>query len=73
MFLGVYLIRLNYMFLVIAITVAISQLYMQVDMISWQLLLRLAETAMGSAAVIVTVLIILPLRPLTRALRRHLR
>jgi uncharacterized membrane protein YccC len=63
-FLGVYLIRLNYMFLVVAITVTISQLYMQIDIFSWQLLLlRLGETAIGSAAVIVTVLFILPLRP----------
>jgi uncharacterized membrane protein YccC len=64
MFFGVYLIRLNYMFLVVAITVTISQLYMQIDIFSWQLLLlRLAETSIGSAAVIITVLFILPLRP----------
>jgi hypothetical protein len=64
MFFGVYLIRLNYMFLVVAITVTISQLYVQLDVFSWQLLLlRLAETAIGSASVIVTVLVILPLRP----------
>jgi uncharacterized membrane protein YccC len=73
MFFGVYLIRLNYMFLVVAITVAISQLYVQIDVFSWQLLLlRLAETAIGSAAVIVTVLVIVPLRPqrvLTTGLR----
>jgi uncharacterized membrane protein YccC len=73
MFLGVYLIRLNYMFLVVAITVSISQLYLQIDVFSWQLLLlRLAETAIGSAAVIVTVLVIVPLRPqrvLTSGLR----
>jgi uncharacterized membrane protein YccC len=63
-FFGVYLIRLNYMFLVVAITVTISQLYVQLDIFSWQLLLlRLAETAIGSAAVVVTVLLILPLRP----------
>jgi uncharacterized membrane protein YgaE (UPF0421/DUF939 family) len=64
MFFGVYLIRLNYMFLVVAITVSISQLYVQLDVFSWQLLLlRLAETAIGSAAVVVTVLFVLPLRP----------
>jgi uncharacterized membrane protein YccC len=64
MFFGVYLIRLNYMFLVVAITVSISQLYQQIDIFSWQLLLlRLVETAIGSVAVIVTVLFILPLRP----------
>lgn len=64
MFFGIYLIRLNYMFLVVAITVTISQLYVQLDEFSWQLLLlRLAETSIGSAAVVVTVLFILPLRP----------
>ena len=64
MFFGVYLVRLNYMFLVVAITVTISQLYVQIDEFSWQLLLlRLAETAIGSAAVVVTVLFILPLHP----------
>jgi uncharacterized membrane protein YgaE (UPF0421/DUF939 family) len=64
MFFGVYLVRLNYMFLVVAITVTISQLYVQLDEFSWQLLqLRLAETAIGSAAVVGTVLFILPLRP----------
>jgi hypothetical protein len=73
MFFGVYLIRLNYMFLVVAITVTVSQLYVQIDVFSWQLLLlRFAETAIGSAAVVVTVLIIVPLRPqrvLTSGLR----
>jgi uncharacterized membrane protein YgaE (UPF0421/DUF939 family) len=64
MFFGVYLIRLNYTFLVVAITVSISQLYVQIDIFSWQLLLlRLAETAIGSTAVILTVLFIVPLRP----------
>jgi uncharacterized membrane protein YgaE (UPF0421/DUF939 family) len=64
MFFGIYLIRLNYMFLVVAITVTISQLYVQIGEFSWQLLLlRLAETAIGSAAVVVTVLFILPLHP----------
>jgi uncharacterized membrane protein YccC len=64
MFFGIYLIRLNYMFLVVAITVTISQLYVQIDIFSWQLLLlRLAETGIGSATVVVTVLFILPLRP----------
>jgi uncharacterized membrane protein YccC len=64
MFFGVYLIRLNYMFLVVAITVTISQLYVQLDVFSWQLLLlRLAETAIGSLTVVVTVLFIVPLRP----------
>ncbi len=64
LFLGIYLIRLNYMFMVIAITVVISQLYEQLEEFSWQLLvLRLAETAIGAGAVILTVLLIVPLHP----------
>ncbi|GAA1275191.1 FUSC family protein [Pseudonocardia aurantiaca] len=64
LFLGIYLIRLNYMFMVIAITVVISQLYEQLAEFSWQLLvLRLAETAIGAGAVILTVLFIVPLHP----------
>jgi uncharacterized membrane protein YccC len=64
LFLGIYLIRLNYMFMVIAITVVLSQLYEQLEEFNWQLLvLRLAETAIGAGAVIVTVLLIVPLRP----------
>jgi uncharacterized membrane protein YgaE (UPF0421/DUF939 family) len=64
MFIGVYLIRVNYMFLTIGITVMIAQLYVQLGEFSWQiLLLRLAETAVGVGAVVVTVLVIVPLRP----------
>jgi hypothetical protein len=64
LFLGIYLIRLNYMFMVIAITVVMSQLYEQLEEFSWQLLLlRLTETAIGAGAVILTVLLIVPLRP----------
>ncbi len=64
LFFGIYLIRLNYMFMVIAITVVLSQLYMQLEEFSWQLLvLRLAETAIGAGAVMITVLLIVPLRP----------
>jgi hypothetical protein len=41
-----------------------AQLYVQFDEFSWHLLvLRLGETAIGVAAVIVTVLLIVPLRP----------
>jgi uncharacterized membrane protein YgaE (UPF0421/DUF939 family) len=64
LFFGIYLIRLNYTFMVIAITVVLSQLYQQLEEFSWQLLvLRLAETAIGAGAVIITVLLIVPLRP----------
>jgi hypothetical protein len=48
----------------IAITVMIAQLYAQLGVLSWQvLLLRLAETAVGFGAVVVTALFIVPLRP----------
>jgi hypothetical protein len=52
------------MFMTIGITVTMAQLYVQFNEFSWQLLLlRLGETAIGVAAVIVTVLLIVPLRP----------
>ncbi len=64
MFLGVYLIRVNYTFMVIGITVMVSQLYAQLGELSFHLLLlRLAETAVGVLAVAMTVLVIVPLRP----------
>ena len=64
LFFGIYLIRINYMFMTIGITVTMAQLYVQFDEFSWSLLLlRLAETAVGVAAVVVTVLVIVPLRP----------
>ncbi len=64
LFLGIYLIRVNYMFMVIGITVTMSQLYQQLGEFSWHLLtLRLLETAIGTAAVIVAVVVVFPLRP----------
>jgi uncharacterized membrane protein YccC len=64
LFFGIYLIRVNYMFMTMGITVTMAQLYVQLDEFSWTLLLlRLAETAIGVAAVVVTVLFIVPLRP----------
>ena len=64
LFFGIYLIRINYMFMTMGITVTMAQLYVQFDEFSWSLLLlRLAETAIGVAAVVLTVLVIVPLRP----------
>jgi uncharacterized membrane protein YccC len=64
LFLGIYLIRVNYTFMAIGITVTLSQLYAQLGEFSWHLLvLRLVETAIGVGAVIVTVLLVVPLRP----------
>ena len=64
LFFGIYLIRVNYTFMVIGITVTMSQLYKQLGEFSWHLLLlRLGETAIGVGAVVLTVLVIVPLRP----------
>ena len=64
LFAGIYLIRVNYAFMVIGITVTMSQLYVQLAEFSWHLLLlRLLETAVGVGSVMLTVLLIVPLRP----------
>jgi uncharacterized membrane protein YccC len=76
LFLGIYLLRINYAFMVIAITVLVSQLYVQLNEFSNALLLlRLEETAIGSAAAIAVVMLVLPLRTrrvLRIALRDHI-
>jgi uncharacterized membrane protein YgaE (UPF0421/DUF939 family) len=60
---GFYLMRINYIFMVVAITVMVSQLYVQLGEFSDSLLLlRLEETALGSGVAIAVVLLILPLR-----------
>jgi uncharacterized membrane protein YccC len=64
LFFGIYLIRINYTFMTIGITVTMSQLYVQLGEFSWGLLVtRLVETAVGVGAVVLTVLVIVPLRP----------
>src|SRR4051794_14709757 len=64
LFFGIYLIRVNYAFMTIGITVTMAQLYVQLAEFSWSLLvLRLVETAIGVGAVVLTVLVIVPLRP----------
>jgi uncharacterized membrane protein YccC len=61
--LGIYLLRISYAFMVIGITVMVSQLYVQLGEYSDSLLrLRLEETAIGAAIAIVTVLVVFPLR-----------
>ncbi|HEY1703233.1 MAG TPA: FUSC family protein [Trebonia sp.] len=63
LFLGLYLFRVNYTFMVIGITVMVSQLYVEMDEFSNSLLLlRLEETALGAAVAMLTVLLIMPLR-----------
>lgn len=64
LFLGLYFMRVNYIFMVLAITLVVSQLYAQLDEYSvGLLLLRLEETAVGAAVAIATVVLVLPLRP----------
>jgi hypothetical protein len=62
LFLGLYLFRVNYAFMTIGITVMVSQLYVELDEFSNNLLaLRLAETAVGAGVAMLTVLLVLPL------------
>ena len=61
--LGIYLMRISYAFMVIGITVMVSQLYVQLGEYSDSLLrLRLEETAIGAAIAILTVILVLPIR-----------
>jgi uncharacterized membrane protein YgaE (UPF0421/DUF939 family) len=72
-FLGLYLVRINYAFLVVGITVMVSQVYAQLnEFTNSLLLLRLEETAIGAAVAIVVVTLVFPLRT-RRVLRVALR
>ena len=75
LFFGFYLMRVNYAFMVVGITVTVSQLYVQLDEFSNSLLLlRLEETALGAAVAITVGVLVLPLRTrrvLRVALRAH--
>ncbi|WP_261568402.1 FUSC family protein [Frankia gtarii] len=63
LFFGFYLMRINYAFMVVGITVMVSQLYVQLDEFSNSLLrLRLEETALGAGVAIATVMVVFPLR-----------
>jgi uncharacterized membrane protein YccC len=77
LFFGFYLMRVNYTFMVIAITVVLSQLYQELYEFSNTLLLfRLAETALGCAVAVLVVTFVFPLRTrrvLAVALRTHVR
>jgi hypothetical protein len=62
LFLGLYLFRISYAFLAVAITVTVSQLYQQLGEFTNSLLvIRLEETALGAAVAIVVVMLVLPL------------
>jgi uncharacterized membrane protein YccC len=75
LFLGLYLFRISYAFLAVAITVTVSQLYQELGEFTNSLLLvRLEETALGAAVAIVVVMLVLPLHTrqvLRVALREH--
>ena len=75
LFLGLYLFRISYAFLAIAITVTVSQLYQQLGEFTNSLLVvRLEETALGAAVAIVVVMLVLPLHTrqvLRVAVREH--
>lgn len=60
--LGMYLFRVNYAFMAMAVTVSLSQAYLSLGEFSGGLLVeRLAETAVGAGAAIVAVLVVVPL------------
>lgn len=75
LFLGLYLFRISYAFLAVAITVTVSQLYQQLGEFTNSLLLvRLEETALGAVIAIVVVMLVLPLHTrqvLRVAMREH--
>ena len=75
LFLGLYLFRISYAFMAVAITVTVSQLYQQLGEFTNSLLLvRLEETALGAAVAILVVMLVLPLHTrqvLRVALREH--
>src|SRR5690606_2103339 len=63
LFFGLYLLRISYAFMVIGITVMISQLYVQLNEFSNSLLLlRLEETAIGAGVTALTVAFVVPIR-----------
>jgi hypothetical protein len=62
LFLGIYLFRISYAFLAVAITVTVSQLYHQLgEFTNALLLVRLEETTLGAAVAIVVVVLVFPL------------
>jgi hypothetical protein len=74
-FLCTYLMQVNYTLFVIFFVTVLSQLYSQIgEFTNTLLLIRLAETSLGAAIIVLTVLIVVPLRPrriLRVALRLH--
>jgi len=63
LFFGLYLMRISYVFMVIGITVMVSQLYVELgEFTNSLLLLRLKETTIGAVIAISVVMFVLPLR-----------
>lgn len=63
LFVGMLLMRSSYAWFVIAMTIAVSQLYVELGEYSDSLLLlRLEETAIGAGSALLTVLLVAPLR-----------
>jgi uncharacterized membrane protein YgaE (UPF0421/DUF939 family) len=75
LFFGFYFMRVRYAFMVVGITVMVSQLYVQLGEFSNSLLvLRLEETALGAAVAIAVVMLVVPLhtlRVVRVAMRAH--
>lgn len=74
LFFALYLMRISYAFMVVGVTVMVSQLYVQLNEFSDSLLrLRLEETALGAGVAVVTVLCVVPLRhgQVIRVAARH--
>jgi uncharacterized membrane protein YccC len=74
LFLGLYLLRISYAFLVIGITIMLAQLYVQFDEFTNSLLvMRLEETAIGAGVTVLVVLCVLPLHTgrVARVAARH--
>ena len=64
MFLGVYLSKVNYTFLAMGVTIAISMVFLQLSELTTGLLLeRVLETAVGALIASLTALFVLPLGP----------
>ncbi|HEU0257672.1 MAG TPA: FUSC family protein [Microbacteriaceae bacterium] len=63
LFVGLYLMRVNYSLMIVGITVAVAELYVEFhEFTDGLLLLRLGETALGAAVTAAAVVLILPLR-----------
>lgn len=66
-FMGFYLLRVSYGLLIFCLTIVVALVYSLLGYFSWQLLLRLEETAIGVAAGIVVSVLLLPMTVRLRA------